>query len=90
MAKLRMTMPKKEEDLEKVVEEVYREHPEMLEEEHHHDDEILMVLQTLVESINHLTLHIANLDKRTAKLEEKIEKLIEKHEKIYEKLGIKE
>ncbi len=84
MPKLRLSMPKKEEDLQKVVEEVYQEHPEMLEEEHHHhhDDEILMVLQSLIDAINHLTVHIASLDRRVEDMEKKIESLITQNNRI--------
>ena len=54
--RMRMTLPKKESDLEKVVEEVMELHPEMAHEHehhHHHDiDELLHVVDTLIDIMN--------------------------------------
>ncbi len=85
MGKLRLTMPKKEEDIEKVVEEVYETHPEMMEEHHHHhhfEDELIIALEALVEGFNHFTSHLRTLEKRVTRIEEKIEKLTETNKLI--------
>lgn len=76
MVKLRMTMPKKEEDIEKVMEEVMESHPDMMEDHHHHhhhhhhhDDELIIVLNSIVDGMNHFNTHLKSLDERVAQLE---------------------
>lgn len=54
--KKRMTLPKKREDIEKVVEEVSERHSHEHEHEHHHHhgdlDELLTVIELLLDSTN--------------------------------------
>ncbi len=53
--KMRMTMPKKKEDIEKVVEEVAERHGHEHEHHHHHHgdlDELLTVIELLLDSTN--------------------------------------
>ncbi len=50
-----MTLPKKADDLQKIVEEVEESHPHDHHHHHHHHgeiDELLLVLELLVDSIN--------------------------------------
>ncbi|MCE4598880.1 MAG: hypothetical protein F7C81_01615 [Desulfurococcales archaeon] len=54
--KKRMTMPKKREDLERIVEEVEATHAHEHGHEHHHHhgdvDEVLTVMELLIDSLN--------------------------------------
>ena len=53
--KMRMTLPKKEEDLQKVVEEVMETHPDMHHHEHEHVhelDDILHTIDVLMDAMN--------------------------------------
>ncbi|AEM38728.1 hypothetical protein Pyrfu_0859 [Pyrolobus fumarii 1A] len=81
--KMRMTLPKKESDLEKVVEEVMELHPEMAHEHehehhhhhhhHHHDiDELLHVVDTLIDIMNS---RVHNLEERCSLIVEDVKLL---------------
>ncbi len=75
--RMRMTLPKKESDLEKVVEEVMELHPEMAHEHehhhHHHDvDELLHVVDTLVDIMNS---RLRDVEERCGSLAEDVKTL---------------
>ena len=74
--RMRMTLPKKEEDLQKVVEEVMETHHEHgHEHEHHHHhhaeglDEILHTIDVLMDTMNS---RIADLEEKSEKLREEV------------------
>jgi hypothetical protein len=75
--RMRMTLPKKEEDLQKVVEEVMETHHEHEHHHHHHHaeglDEILHTIDVLIDTMN----------SRISELEEKSEKLREEVVNLY-------
>ena len=75
--RMRMTLPKKEEDLQKVVEEVMELHPEMAHEHEHahaHDvDELMHTIDVLMDTVN----------TRLTDLEEKVDKLYEEVVTLY-------
>ncbi|MCE4624671.1 MAG: hypothetical protein F7C35_02245 [Desulfurococcales archaeon] len=55
--KKRMTLPKKKEDIEKIVDEIHSEEAHAHEHHHHHHhhaeiDELLTVLELLIDSLN--------------------------------------
>ena len=74
--KRRMTLPKKESDLEKVVEEVMETHPELAHEhEHHHHhelDELMHVVDTLLDIMNS---RLRGVEERCASLAEDVKRL---------------
>lgn len=69
--RMRMTLPKKEEDLQKVVEEVMETHQE--EHHHHHHaeglDEILHTIDVLMDTMN---TRISDLEEKTEKIREEL------------------
>ena len=74
--RMRMTLPKKEEDLQKVVEEVMETHHEHHHEhEHHHHhhaeglDEILHTIDVLMDTMN---TRITDLEEKTEKLRDEV------------------
>ncbi len=79
--RMRMTLPKKESDLEKVVEEVMELHPEMAHEHghhHHHEmDELLHVVDTLVDIMN----------SRLRDVEERCDSLAQDVKTLYKLMG---
>ncbi|MCI4397153.1 MAG: hypothetical protein GU347_04040 [Desulfurococcales archaeon] len=81
MGKMRLTIPKKEEDMEKIVQEVMESHPEMAEEhEHSHNHEheegdIVDALNAIADAINHLAIHIENVEKRLDSIERELNNL---------------
>jgi len=83
MVKLRMTMPKKEEDIEKVMEEVMETHPEMAEEHHHHhhhhhhEEELLIVLNSLVDGVNHFNTRLKSLEERVSRIEKDLSLMVQ-------------
>jgi hypothetical protein len=79
--RMRMTLPKKEEDLQKVVEEVEEIHGH--EHHHHHHeveglDEILHTIDVLMDTMN----------TRLSDLEEKVDKLREEVVNLYKLFGL--
>jgi len=74
--RMRMTLPKKESDLEKVVEEVMETHPELEHEHHHHHhedlDELLHVIDTLMDIMN---TRLRDLEERCGSLAEDVKTL---------------
>ena len=92
MGKLRLTLPKKEEDIEKVMEEVYETHPEMREEHehhhhhHHHEDELIIVLNSIVDGLNHFNTHLKNLESRMSFLEKAISYMARMNALLYKAL----
>jgi len=76
---MRMTLPKKEEDLQKVVEEVMESHGHDHDHHHHHHhhggelDEILRTIDVLIDTMN----------TRVTDLEEKFEKIREEIINLY-------
>ena len=71
--KMRMTLPKKEKDIEKVVEEVQELHPELAHEHEHahvHElDELLHVIDVLMDTVN---TRLSDLEEKTEKLRSEI------------------
>ena len=72
-----MTLPKKEEDLQRVVEEVAESHPEMVHEHHHHHhahdiDELLHTIDVLLDAMN---TRIADLEEKTTILYKAVREL---------------
>jgi len=73
--RMRMTLPKKEEDLQKVVEEVMETHHEHGHEHHHHHhhaeglDEILHTIDVLMDTMNS---RIADLEEKSEKIREEL------------------
>lgn len=70
--RMRMTLPKKEEDLQKVVEEVMETHEEHHHHHHHHVeglDEILHTIDVLIDTMNS---RISDLEEKSEKLREEI------------------
>ena len=92
MVKLRMTMPKKEEDIEKVMEEVMETHPEMAEEHHHHhhhhhhDDELIIVLNSLVDGMNHFNAHLKQIEEKVTQLEKALTFMAKMNAIVYKAL----
>ena len=84
---MRMTLPKKEKDLEKVVEEVMETHPEMAHEhEHHHHhelglDELLGAIEVVLDS---LSTRLKRLEDRVKDLTEDVKTLYLLNAKLYE------
>ncbi len=82
--RMRMTLPKKEEDLQKVVEEVMELHPEMAHEHEHehlhaHDiDELMHTIDVLMDTVN----------SRLSDLEEKVDKLYEEVVSLYKLFSV--
>jgi septation ring formation regulator EzrA len=72
--RMRMTLPKKEEDLQKVVEEVMETHEHDHHHHHHHHhveglDEILHTIDVLMDTMN---TRISDLEEKSEKLKEEI------------------
>ncbi len=72
--RMRMTLPKKEEDLQKVVEEVMETHQEEHHHHHHHHhaeglDEILHTIDVLMDTMN---TRISDLEEKTEKIREEL------------------
>ena len=72
--RMRMTLPKKEEDLQKVVEEVMETHEHEHHHHHHHHhveglDEILHTIDVLMDTMN---TRISDLEEKSEKLREEI------------------
>lgn len=76
MPRKRMTLPKKKEDLEKIVEEVEETHHHEHEHHHHHHhgdlEDTVTVLELLVDSLG---ANVRNIDKRTTQLAEDLARL---------------
>ncbi|PMB75631.1 MAG: hypothetical protein C0177_05600, partial [Fervidicoccus fontis] len=77
MGKLRMTMPKNEQDIQKVVDEVMSTHPEMAHEHHHEEEgeELVEYMQAIAHALEHLEEHIVRIEEKLALLEKKINEL---------------
>jgi len=72
--RMRMTLPKKEEDLQKVVEEVMESHEHEHHHHHHHHhaeglDEILHTIDVLMDTMN---TRLSDLEEKSEKLREEI------------------
>jgi len=70
-----MTLPKKREDLERIVEEVEKSHSHEHEHHHHHHGDIedtVTVLELLVDSLG---ANVKNLDSRISRISVEISKL---------------
>lgn len=70
--RMRMTLPKKEEDLQKVVEEVMETHHEEHHHHHHHAeglDEILHTIDVLMDTMN---TRISDLEEKSEKIREEL------------------
>ncbi len=71
-----MTLPKKKEDLEKIVEEVEEAHHHEHEHHHHHHhgnlEDTVTVLELLVDSLG---ANVRNLDARTTRLAEEVARI---------------
>ncbi|MEB3860715.1 MAG: hypothetical protein GSR84_00665 [Desulfurococcales archaeon] len=76
MPRKRMTLPKKKEDLEKIVEEVEETHHHEHEHHHHHHhgdlEDTVTVLELLVDSLG---ANVRNLDARTTRLAEEVARI---------------
>ena len=85
--RMRMTMPKKQEDLEKVVEEVMEIHPEMAHEhEHEHMhvhglEDILSAVEVIIDSFN---TRLRELERRMEELASEVATLYMLNAKLFE------
>jgi chromosome segregation ATPase len=85
--RMRMTMPKKQEDLEKVVEEVMEIHPEMAHEhEHEHMhvhglEDVLSAVEVIIDSFN---TRLRGLEKRVEDLASEVATLYMLNAKLFE------
>ncbi len=81
---MRMTLPKREEDLQKVVQEVMELHPELAHEhghEHHHThdvDELVHTIDVLMDTVN----------TRLSELEDKVTRLAQETATLYRLVGV--
>lgn len=62
---MRMTLPKKEEDLQKVVEEVMETHPDMHYHEHEHVHELDDILHTIDVLMDAMNTRLTELEEKT-------------------------
>lgn len=85
--RMRMTMPKKQEDLEKVVEEVMEIHPEMAHEhEHEHMhvhglEDVLAAVEVIIDSFN---TRLREVEKRVEDLASEVATLYMLNAKLFE------
>lgn len=81
--KMRMTMPKKQEDLEKVVEEVMEIHPEMAHEhEHVHGlEDVLSAVEVIIDSFN---TRLREVERRMEDLAAEVATLYNLNAKLFE------
>jgi len=79
--RMRMTLPKKEEDLQKVVEEVEELH---VHEHHHHHHEV----EGLDEILHTIDVLMDTMNTRLSDLEEKVDKLREEIVNLYKLFGL--
>lgn len=70
MSKFRLNIPKSEEDLKELIEEISEAH----EHEHHHhhehaENEVVIAINVLIDAVNDLASRLERLDKRIRSLE---------------------
>jgi len=72
VSKFRMSFPKSEDDLRKIVEEISQQEEEEYEHHHHHHehlDELVIAVNALIDAVNTLSEKISRLENRVRSLE---------------------